>query len=126
MPIKPFSNALFANPNQLYAVEVDGNNNILQRTTNFIIADRVVQADGQNQLATGAPAIGLLTGVTTTQSYYSLPITNYLQAYLTDKLDGRPAALVLAPSIRTSNGLLLNRAVLDANNIKLRVYYSKR
>ena len=126
VPIKPFSNALFANPNQLYAVEVDGGNNVLQRTTNFIIADRVVQADGQNQLATGAPAIGLLTGATTTQSYYSLPITNYLQAYLTDKLDGRPAALVLAPSIRTSNGLLLNRAVLDANNIKLRVYYSKR
>ena len=126
VPIKPFTNALFANPNQLYAVEVDGNNDVLQRTTNFIVADRVVQADGQNQLGTGAPAIGLLTNATTSQIFYSLPITNYLQAYLTDKLDGRAAALVLTPNVRASNSLLLNRAVLDANNIKLRVYYSKR
>ena len=126
VPVKPFTNALFANPNQLYAVEVDGSNNILQRTTNFIVSDRVVQADGQDQRGTGVPAIGLLTDATTSQSYYSLPLTNYLQSYLTDKLDGRPAALVLTPNIRTSNSLLLNRAVLDANNIKLRVYYSKR
>ena len=126
VPVKPFTNALFANPSQLYAVEVDGSNNVLQRTINFIVADRVVQADGQDQLGAGAPATALLTDATTSQSYYSLPITNYLQAYLTDKLDGRPAALALTPNIRNSNSLLLNRAVIDANNIKLRVYYSKR
>ena len=126
VPIKPFTNALFPNPSQLYAVEVDGNNDVLSRTTNFTVADRVVQADGRNQLGTGAPAVGALTDVTTSLAYYSLPITNYLQAYINDKLESRPAALVLVPSIRASNNLFLNRAALNASGIKLRVYYSKR
>ena len=126
VPIQPFSNALFANPIQLYAVEVDASNNILQRTTNFAVSDRVVQANGRSQIGTGTPAGGPLIDATTSLAYYSLPITDYLQAYLSDKLDGRPAALVLVPNIRASSTLSLNRAALDANNIKLRVYYSKR
>ncbi|GAA3958786.1 DUF4270 family protein [Hymenobacter antarcticus] len=126
VPVKPFSNALFDNPPQLYAVEVDANNVALQRTINFIAADRVVQADGANQLGSGFPATGALNNATSTQAHYSLPITNYLDAYLKDKLEGNPASLVLTPSIQASNTLSLNRAVLDANNITLRVYYSKK
>ena len=126
LPVKPFTNALFPNPARLYAVEVDANNAVLQRTVNFATADRVVQADGFTQLGTANPAVAPLVDATTTQPYYSLPITNYLQAYLNGKLDGNPAALVLVPNIRSAATLTLNRAALDAARISLRVYYSKR
>ena len=126
VPVKPFSNALFGNPLFLYAVEVDAGNNALQRTVNFLPSDRVVQADGANQLGGGFPATSKLENGASSQAYYSLPITNYLDAFLKDKLEGNPAALVLVPSTQTSGTLSLNRAVLDANNITLRVYYSKK
>ncbi len=126
VPVKPFANALFANPANLFAVEVDGSNNMLRRTVNFNTYDRVVQGDGQDQLGSRAPTVALLTDVTTGLAYYNLSITSYLDAYLKDKLDGRPAALVLVPSVRTSGMLSLNRAAIDATGIKLRVYYSKR
>ena len=126
LPVKPFTNALFSNPARLFAVEVDANNAVLQRTVNFVAADRVVQADGFTQLGTANPAVAALVDATTTQPYYSLPITNYLQAYLNGKLDGNPAALVLVPNIRSAATLTLNRAALDAASISLRVYYSKR
>jgi hypothetical protein len=126
VPVKPYSNVLFPNPSQLYAVEVDGNNNVLQRILNYTPYDRVVQADGYDQLGVSYPTSGLLIDGTSTQPYYSIPVTNYLQAYLTNKLDGNPASLVLAPNIRNSASLTLNRAALDANHITLRVYYSKR
>ena len=126
VPVKPFTNALFGNPTQLYAVEVDANNVALQRTVNFIPTDRVVQTDGAVQTSGGLPATGTLNNATSTQAYYSLPITNYLDAFLKNKLEGNPISLVLTPSIQASSTLSLNRAVLDANNITLRVYYSKR
>lgn len=126
VPVKPYTNALFANPSLLYAVEVDASNNVLQRIVNFIPTDRVVQADGSDQQGVGAYASGTLVDAITNQPYYSLPITSYLQAYLYNKLGGNPDALVLAPNIRASSTLTLNRAALDAANIKLRVYYSKR
>ena len=125
VPVKPYSNALFANPSQLYAVEVDGSNNVLQRIINYQSYDRVVQADGVVPTTTTQAAVGLLN-TTTAQPYYAIPVTSYLQAYLGDKLDGNPAALVLAPSYQYSYTLALNRAAIDANSIKLRVYYSKR
>jgi hypothetical protein len=131
VPVKPFSNALFPNPTALYAVEVGPNNNVLQRIINFASFDRVVQADGFPVLGPlpsvgERPAIGTLVDASTTQPYYSIPITNYLQAYLTGALDGMPAALVLTPNVRSSSALSLNRAALDANRISLRVYFSKR
>ncbi|WP_310392995.1 DUF4270 family protein [Hymenobacter sp.] len=125
VPVKPFSNALLANPPSLYAVEVDGSNRVLQRTANFVSYDRVV-SNGVDQFGNPVPAVGTLTNATTSQAYYSIPVTNYLQAYLADKLGGNPVSLVLVPSIRTSGSLSLNRAALDAANISLRVYYSKR
>ena len=126
MPVKPFTNALFGNPAQLFAVEVDANNAPLQRTVNFLPGDRVVQADGANPLGNSSPATGTFPDAATSQAYYRLPITNYLDAYLKDKLEGNPAALVLVPSVQSTSVLSLNRAVLDANNITLRVYYSNK
>ncbi|MDQ2770336.1 MAG: DUF4270 domain-containing protein [Bacteroidota bacterium] len=125
VPVKPYSNALFPNPNQLYAVEVDGSNNILQRIFNYLPYDRVIQADGAVATSVGAASAGVLNTITA-QPYYAISVTSYLQAYLGDKLDGNPASVVLAPSYQYSNTLALNRAALDANAIKLRVYYSKR
>ncbi|OGX80994.1 DUF4270 family protein [Hymenobacter glacialis] len=126
VPVKPFSNALLTNPAAIYALEVDANNRPLQRIVNFIPTDRVVQADGSNQLATGVPSVGTLVNSSATQPYYNLLITSYLQAYIANKLDGNPAALVLVPNINSALTLSLNRAVIDANNISLRVYYTKR
>ena len=128
VPVKPFTNVLFSNPGLLYAVEVDSGNNVLRRPLNATLYDRIVQADGFDPLGVGAntSATGLLTDAATSQSYYSIPMTNYLQAYLNNSLGGNPASLVLVPSIRLSNTLSLNRAALDAARIRLRVYYSKR
>ena len=125
-PVLPYTNALFPNPSLLYAVEVDANNTILQRTVNFTSYDRIVQVDGNDPLSVGTPAVSGLNDGTTALSYYSIPITSYLGAYLKDKLDGNPTSLVLLPNIRTSSSLSLNRAALDAAHISLRVYYSKR
>ena len=135
VPVKPYSNALFQNPSQLYAIEVNSANTVLQRIANFLPTDRIVQADGTNQIGVGVPAVGLLTTISAAQTYYTLPITSYLQSYLNNQLGGNPASLVLladsyaitpASRLRLYNTLTLNRAVLDAANIKLRVYYSKR
>ena len=84
-----------------------------------------MQADGALQTSTGNPALGFLDA-TSSQAVYTIPVTSYLSAYLSNTLDGNPASLVLAPSIRNSNTLSLSRAALDANNITLRVYYSQR
>jgi len=126
VPVKPFSTVLFPNPSQVFAVEVDANNQVLQRTINFQPNDRTVQADGANPLGSNNPSFATLQDGTSTQPYYSLLMTSYLQAYLTDKLESRPAALVVVPNIRSSTGLSLNRATVDATGIRLRVYYSKQ
>jgi hypothetical protein len=126
VPVKPFTNALFPNPGAIFALEVDANNRILQRSVSSILYDRVVQADGASSRGINTEALGLLTSSASAQPYYSLFITNYLQAYLTEKLDGAlPEYLVLVPNIRRSPTLGLNRAVVDADKIRLRVYYSQ-
>lgn len=132
VPVKPYSTVLFPTPSQLYAVEVNSANTVLQRISNYLPTNRVVQADGKSQTGTGAPAVGYLTTLSAAQTYYTLPVTSYLQAYLNNQLGGNPASLVLLADSYASfpvslyNTLTLNRAVLDAANIKLRVYYSKR
>ncbi|MBU6119872.1 DUF4270 family protein [Hymenobacter siberiensis] len=131
VPVKPFSNALFTNPTRLYALEVNTANEVLQRIVNYTTVDRVVQADGTPQVGAGFPAYSLLVDGTSSQPYYSIPVTSYLQAYLNNKLDSTPDALVLVPSLRSygnlnSNTLTLDRAAIDAAKITLRVYYSQR
>ena len=131
VPVKPFSNALFANPSRLYALEVNTANEVLQRIVNYTAVDRVVQADGTPQVSAGYPAYSLLVDGASSQPYYSMLITTYLQAYLTNKLDSTPDALVLVPNLRSYgnlglNTLSLNRVAIDAPKITLRVYYSQR
>ena len=131
VPVKPFSNALFANPARLYAMEVNTANDVLQRIVNYTAVDRVVQADGTPQVSAGFPAYSALVDGTSSQPYYSIPVTTYLQAYLTNKLDTTPDALVLVPNLRSYGNLSLNtlsldRAAIDAAKITLRVYYSQR
>jgi hypothetical protein len=125
VPIKPYTNVLYSNPFQLFAVEADANNAILQRTVNFLPVDRVVQADGQNPLGTGYPAAGLLVDASG-QSSYTIPITSFLQNYLYSDTATKSKYLVLTPNIRALSNLSLSRAALDANNIRLRVYYSRK
>ncbi|MDO7850931.1 DUF4270 family protein [Hymenobacter convexus] len=125
VPIKPYTNVLYTNPSQLFALEVDANNVVLQRTINYVPVERIVQADGQNPVGTGNPATGVITDAAA-QSYYTIPVTSYLQTYLYNDPATNPKYLVLTPSIRSSSALSLNRAALDANNIRLRVYYSRK
>jgi hypothetical protein len=135
IPVKAYSNALFPLPTSLYALEVDDANRVLQRTVNFTAVDRVVQGEGANPRGTGLESLATLVNANSSEPYYSLPVTNYLQAYLNNNLDGvLPTGLVLMPTelstssgiaVRNRSGLNLSRAVLDANNIKFYVYYSK-
>ena len=132
VPVKPYSNTLFQYPTSIFAYEVNNSNQPLRRTVSLISTPRVVQTTGSSPIGAGNDALGIITNSTTTAPYYSLLITTYLQAYLANNLDGsRPDALVLMPNelnssaIRDRTALNLRRAALDANNIKLRVYYSQ-
>ncbi|MVN76267.1 DUF4270 family protein [Hymenobacter sp. HMF4947] len=129
LPIQPYSNALLSNPARLYALEVDAKNQPLQRVTGINSVDRVVQGDGAVQQGRGSEAIGLPYSASTTNIYYDVLITSYLQAYLNDPtaatLGGLPDALVLTPALSTATSLTLNRAALTASAMRLRVYYSQ-
>ncbi len=143
VPVLPFTSGVFPYPPSFYLLEVDAANNVLVRsgTASQVPTERVVQRDGANPQGSGAGAVASLTNLGSTNPTYSLVMTSYLQAYLLPKGLGPgelPAALVLTPTLRQipvidSEGrinqltpsLTLNRAVLDANNIKLRVYYSQ-
>ena len=129
MPVQPYSNAVLGNPISLYALEVNNNNVPLQRVTGLLSLDRMVQADGFTQAARGNEAVGTEVNTNSTKLYYDMLITSYLQAYLSDPvagtLGGVPDALVITPSLSTNSNLTLNRAAIDGNNVRLRVYYSQ-
>lgn len=128
-PVQPYSNALLSNPARVYALEVDANNQPLQRVTGISSVDRVVQGDGALQQGRGLESIGLPFSASTTNIYYDMLITSYLQAYLNDPaaatLGGLPDALILTPALSTATSLTLNRAALNATGMRLRVYYSQ-
>ncbi|WP_139925039.1 DUF4270 family protein [Hymenobacter sp. DG01] len=140
LPIRQNTNGLFPYPgiNSVYLYEVNASNQPLQRTVGATTYERLIQAErlvqGTQSLATGVgdPAAAALYPSYEALQYYSMPLTEYLQAYLQDRLNGeRPSALLLSPVLRTNANLTLNRAQLvnptqpDAAKIKLRVYYSK-
>lgn len=132
LPIKPYSNALYGNPATLYAIEVDGRNNTLQRTDGINLTDRVVQADGLSQIVrnVNGESAATIVNPNSTNAYYSLLITSYLQAYLNNAsantLPGPlPDALLLTPALSTASSLTLNRAAIQADKATLRVYYSQ-
>ncbi len=150
IPIKPLTNGLFPYPNQLFLYEVNDANQVLTRTSGATTADRLVQQEGVISVNNGSASVRTIAtaagfpasatvpfGQTPTQ-YYSVSITEYLQAYLQNRLDGDlPTGLLLSPILRnasalqqsslisTVSNLTLNRAQIDASNIRLRVYYSK-
>ncbi|RYU78717.1 DUF4270 family protein [Hymenobacter persicinus] len=129
VPLKPFTNVVFPAPKQAVVYELGADNKILQRTVNISPVERLVQADGANQQGAGTNATAAFYDISPTNKYYSISMTSYLQSYVYDLLGGeRPAALMFYPVVRystTSLDLSLNRAALDAQNIKLRVYFSK-
>ncbi|GAA4351814.1 hypothetical protein GCM10023185_10800 [Hymenobacter saemangeumensis] len=132
VPLKPYTNALFSLPGGIYALEADANNRVMQRVVNFEEIDRAVQVDGANPRGVNSEAYsGPAINSGTATPYYSLVVTNYLQAYLNNNLDGElPNSLILVPNIRRSfvrePTLGLNRAVVDAENITLYIYYSQQ
>lgn len=134
VPVKPFSNLLFAAPSKAYLLEANANNQVMYRLVGITKVERLVLSSGAEQQGVGAPsadayygaaAEAVLYPLSDTNRYYSMVLTGYVQAYAYDKLGGTPAALLLTPTLRTTPSLSLERAVLDGNNIKLRVYYSK-
>ncbi|MCB2380169.1 DUF4270 domain-containing protein [Hymenobacter sp. BT635] len=125
IPVKSSGALLFPSPTQAYLYELNANNRVLLRTINTSPAERIVQTNLASPLGQGNEAIVSLYNVSPTNKYYSVVITTYLQAYLANQLGEQPAAFMLSPFLRRSFGLSLNRSVLDARNIKLRVYSSK-
>jgi hypothetical protein len=129
VPVQPYTSGVFPYPTTFYALEVDAGNNILTRTVNGVSTERIVQRDGANQQGTGNDASAAFLNSGSTGPYYTYLMTDYLQAYLTTNALGTdvplPAALVLSPTLRSTPSLTLNRAVIDATNIRLRVYYSQ-
>ncbi|MBG8554503.1 DUF4270 family protein [Hymenobacter guriensis] len=145
IPARPYANARFAYPLQAFLYEVNKNNQILTRVIDNQEIDRVVQASGFSPTSSGnAAPVDFYDSGSATKGY-SVLLTSYIQAYLNNTLGEKPAGFVLTASPRLlsnlvtprtngdassttlaiANNLTLNRAVLDANNIKLRVYYSR-
>jgi hypothetical protein len=126
IPVKPFTNALFPLPRRLYLYEANASNQVLQGLVNNFRTDRVVLGDSTNAQGQRLEAAARFYDLGSNNKYYSVLITNYVQSYIYSQTDAtRPAALILSPTLRTLPTLKLNRAVLDAENITLRVYYSK-
>ncbi|SNR49342.1 MULTISPECIES: DUF4270 family protein [Hymenobacter] len=135
IPIRQYSNGLFPYAPNVYLYEVDNQNKVLERTVGATTAERLVQAEGTlpNSSVRISPAgIGYPASATfplgLEPQYYSLNMTEYIQAYLTNRLNGDlPSGLLLSPVLRSNTSLTLNRSLLDASSnggIKLRVYYS--
>ncbi|SNC77057.1 protein of unknown function [Hymenobacter gelipurpurascens] len=135
IPIKQFTNGLFPYASSVYLQEVNSANQVLLRTVGATDYERVVQlevakdANGNSVLVTPIdyryPAAASLYPSYAEPSEYRVSMTAYLQAYLLDRLNGeKPSGLILSPTLRSSTALSLNRTVLDANGIKLRIYFS--
>jgi hypothetical protein len=127
VPVKPFTSALFPKPRRLFLYEANASNQVLQGLVNNFRTDRVVLGDSTSSV-TGqrAEAVARFYNLGENNEYYSVLITNYIQNYIYTQTDAtRPATLILSPTLRTLPTLTLNRAVLDADNITLRIYYSK-
>ncbi|WP_165903828.1 DUF4270 family protein [Hymenobacter gummosus] len=127
IPLRPYSTAQFAAPSQLYLYEANNaNNRVLKYTSGVNTVDRLVQNEGYLVPTTGQEAAFRLTEVSATNKYYSGLMTGYVQAYAKNQLSGpAPSAFLVSPTLRRpSSPLTLDRAAIDAQNIKLRVYYS--
>ena len=132
VPVKPFSTAVYPFASGLFALEVDGRNQVLQRFNGLNQTDRVVQKDGANPQGATNEALAVLYDANTSAPYYLLPVTSYLQYYLNNlrtRAEAVPAALVLVPTIRRSPNLTLGRSAVEVSGPRggprLRVYYAQ-
>lgn len=130
IPIRDFADGQFMLPTQLYAYEANNaNNRILIYRNGVTELERLLQQNALTPvLNQPLPFIQPEASQNSaTGKYYTALVTNYVQAYAKSLLpDPAPSALLLAPTRRRAGGeLSLDRAALDAQNIKLRVYYSK-
>ena len=134
VPVKPFSNSLFPNPAQTYIYEANANGRILERVVDGVPTKRLIQANDQSQQTqtVQSQAVGTLYTLDASNTYYSTLVTSYVQAYLLNQLGGeQPASYILSPTLSLPRafqpmlGLTLNRAALDGNGIKLRIYFSR-
>jgi hypothetical protein len=132
IPIKPYTNGVFPYAANVFLQEVNATNQILTRSVNGTDFERLIQrevdANGAvvSPIGVSNPAAAALYPSYSEPQYYTITLTSYLQAYLLNRLNGElPAALVLSPTLRTGTSLTLNRSVLDASGIKLRVYFSQ-
>ncbi|MCC3156041.1 DUF4270 domain-containing protein [Hymenobacter sp. 15J16-1T3B] len=128
VPVKSYSTAQFSAPAQLYLYEANNDNNrILLYNNGLLQYDRLVQQEGYLVPTANLPQALSLVEANATTKYYRTLLTGYVQAYAKGQLPApAPTALLLSPTRRRSGGeLTLDRAAIDAPNIKLRVYYSK-
>lgn len=153
IPVRQLSNGLFPYPASLYLYEVNADNQILTRQNGATAVDRLVQQEEPIKSANsnavflpsstgvGYPASAMVPFGQNPTQFYTVGITQYLQIFLQNSFnanEARPSGLLLSPALRNSGALApqsllnstisnlnLNRAQLDANNIRLRVYYSK-
>jgi hypothetical protein len=128
IPLKPYSTAQFSAPPQLFLYEANNTNNrVLTYTSGVTTLERLVQKDGYIAPTAGQEASFVLNNVSATNKYYSGLMTTYVQAYAKNQLaTPLPTAFLLSPTLRRAGApLTLDRAAIDAQNIKLRVYYSK-
>jgi hypothetical protein len=136
IPIKQYTNGLFPYASRVYLQEVNATNQVLTRTLGATESERLIQSevatDANNRpiivppTSVGYPAAAALYPSYSEPQYYTVPLTSYLQAYLLNQLNGElPSGLILSPILRNSPSLTLNRTILDASGIKLRVYFSQ-
>jgi hypothetical protein len=135
IPIKRFTNGLFPYTGSVYLQEANSANQVLVRTIGATDYERLVQKEVATDANGGQILVSPLdyrypAAATLYPSYaepleYRVSMTAYLQAYLLDRLNGeKPSGLILSPILRNGSSLSLNRTVLDASGIELRVYLS--
>lgn len=150
IPVKPLSNGLLPYPNGLYLYEVNDVNQVLTRQNGATAVDRLVQQEDpvrtDNGLflppagGVGFPATARIPVGQNPTQFYTVGISEFLQMLLQNRFNAgeqAPSGLLLSPVLRNGQGLQireqvgsvgnlnLNRAQLDAANIRLRVYFSK-
>jgi hypothetical protein len=120
---------LFPSVSALYLYEANATNRVLKFMDGVTPTERIVQADNANPRGANLEAALRQRG---DGGVYSALLTTYVQAYVSDQLSGpTPAALLLSPTLRRTgtlareNPLSLDRVIIDAQNIRLRVYYTK-
>ncbi|WP_162910793.1 DUF4270 family protein [Hymenobacter oligotrophus] len=134
VPLKSGTNLVYPAPTSLYLYEANARNQVLKTTTGASQSLRFVLGENANAQGQRLEAqLNRQSTATGPSNNYTTLLTTYVQTYVTNQLPTPyPAAFILSPTLRrelrsneTSLPLSLDRATIDASNIRLRVYYSK-